>query len=203
MTKFKSSQIKKILIVTITILIINAFSSVKAQKNVIKANIFSPLVRTGSFFYERGLNENSSLQLGVYFTSWKQDGTGWSGVGITPEYRYYPSKNVLNRFYIAPFLRYQSITISDEYEDYNFDSNGNFTTTIEKSSATLTTFGGGFLVGHQWILGEYISIDSFVGPCYNYGELSTKSSDDIIRTYDPRPFAGFGLRFGLTVGIAF
>jgi hypothetical protein len=158
---------KKAIIVVTTILTMCLGTNLKAQNNDIKVNIFSPLVRTCSFFYERGLNDNSSLQLGIYFTSWKNDGTGWSGFGITPEYRYYPSGNALNGFYLAPFIRYQSITISDEYEGYNFDSNGNFTTTIQKNSATLNTFGGGFLVGHQWILGEHISIDSFVGPCYN------------------------------------
>lgn len=195
---------KKILLVAI-LFTLSMGTTLKAQRNVIKANIFSPLVKTGSFFYERGLNDNSSLQLGMYFTAFSAGNVKWRGFGITPEYRYYPSGNGVNGFYLAPFLRYQSITISEEFSnDYTtFDSNGNISTVslTEESSATLSTFGGGFLIGRQWIFGEHISLDSFIGPCYNVGSASAKSNSN--ETYDSGSFAGFGVRFGLTVGFAF
>lgn len=194
---------KKTLLLAITLLTLVAGSTLKAQKNVIKANVFSPLVRTGSFFYERGLNDNSSLQLGVYFTAFSAGDAKWRGFGITPEYRYYPSGNGVDGFYLAPFVRYQSITISQEYENIIFDFNGNTTSKTEESSATLTTFGGGFLVGRQWIFGEHISLDTFIGPCFNTGSASAISTEDDDVDFDSGSFEGFGVRFGLTVGFAF
>lgn len=198
---------KKILFSFIILIGFGIGSSVKAQNNVIKANLFSPIVRTGSFFYERALNENSSLQLGFYFTAWSSGDVKWSGFGITPEYRYYPSGNGVDGFYLAPFLRYQSITITDEwtYDDATYDNNGNLTyiTVTEKNSGTLSTFGGGFLVGRQWILGEHISLDMFIGPCYNVGSAKAESTTNGAPTIDEGSFAGFGVRFGLTVGVAF
>ena len=48
--------------------------------NNFKVNIFSPIVKTGSFFFERKLNEKSSAQLGAGFTAYKGDGVKVSGL---------------------------------------------------------------------------------------------------------------------------
>lgn len=172
-------------------------ASALAQSNVVKVNIFSPLVKTGSFFYEHKLNDNSTLQLGALFTSWKTDGTKVSGFAFTPEYRFYLSEKSTapEGFYVGPFLRYQKLKLEDSYS-----SGSGFTSTSE---ASLSTFGGGLLVGRQWIFKERFSLDVFLGPSYNGGTVKAKSNTMPEESFDPGPFDGFGVRAGVTFGLAF
>ena len=86
-----------------------------AQTHVLKVNLLSPLVKTGSFFYEQQLGAKSSLQLGALATYWSPDGnTTLRGFAFTPEYRRYFSGTgqALHGFYVAPFLRYQNMALS-------------------------------------------------------------------------------------------
>jgi len=184
-----------------TTVLLAACSTASAQDNVVKVNIFSPLVKTGSFFYERKLNENSSLQLGLLFTSWKPGDTEVSGFAITPEYRFYLSErsDAPEGFYVGPFLRYQNLTLKATYTDYNPDTGASYTNTDE---ASLNTFGGGVVVGRQWLFKERFSLDVFLGPSYNSGTINTKGSTGT-NSFDPGPFDGFGVRTGVTFGLAF
>ncbi len=158
--------------------------------NNFKTNIFTPLIKTGSFFYERKLHERASMQLGVGFTAFNAEGVKINGLFITPEYRYFLSnaKDALEGFYIGPFVRYQNLKISEEGND---------------SKATLSTFGGGLAIGRQWIFRDLISLDAFLGPGYNSGKVKVTdgSSDDFDDV--PSSFNGFGLRVGLSIGITF
>ncbi|MEY2638879.1 MAG: hypothetical protein RIR90_361 [Bacteroidota bacterium] len=155
------------------------------KKNLVKVNMLSPLVRTGSFFYERKISSNSSLQLGVFYTGSKFDELKLRGFGITPEFRYYASeKGAMEGFYLAPFLRYQHYEITELM-----------------NKGTLNTFGGGLLIGKQWIFTKGISVDMFAGPSYNTGSVKVIDGTD---NFDlPGGVNGFGVRAGLTVGIAF
>ncbi|MBN8664957.1 MAG: DUF3575 domain-containing protein [Chitinophagales bacterium] len=155
------------------------------KKNLVKVNMLSPLVRTGSFFYERKIGTNSSLQLGVFYTGSKFDELKLRGFGITPEFRYYASeKGAMEGFYLAPFLRYQHYEITELM-----------------NKGTLNTFGGGLLIGKQWIFTKGISVDMFAGPSYNTGSVKVIDGTD---NFDlPGGVNGFGVRAGLTVGIAF
>jgi hypothetical protein len=178
----------KKIIFSVAFLIIGSIAFAQdGPQNVIKANILSPILKSGSFFYERALNEKSSFQLGVGFTAYKEDESGVkiSGFFITPEYRMYLSANKTAPagFYAAPFLRYQNLKIEDEFD-----------------KATLTTFGGGVVAGHQWIFRERFSLDMFLGPNYNSGnvKITSGSQPDI-----PTSFKGFGIRTGVTFGLAF
>ena len=197
----------RIITIFITFVII---PSLKAQKNVLKGNIFSPIVKSASFFYERSLNEKSSIQIG-YFYNWdKPDfnlfggfGIEWSGFGITPEYRYYPSRKALNGFYLAPFLRYIQYTSEHSFEiGFHNQTTFNWVSNIENQSAIETNIGGGFLVGHQWIL-NFFSIDTFIGPCLIKRSTQVSGKSTEYTGYDEEDFTSFGLRFGFTIGAAF
>jgi hypothetical protein len=163
-------------------------ANAQEKSNAFKANIFSPIFKTGSFFYERKLNEKSSAQLGVGFTAFNKDNVKISGLFFTPEYRFYLSGEAMNGFYAGPFIRYQSLKIEDK-------------TYTPTEKATLTTFGGGVVVGRQWLFGNIVTLDIFAGPSYNTGDL--KYDDGSGNTEVPGSFSGFGVRTGLTVGIAF
>ncbi len=168
----------------------------KAQSNVFKVNIFSPIVSTASVFYERAISDDKSVQLGFFYTGFKVTDTKFSGFGITPELRFYLSEsNAPEGFYVAPFARYQNFTLTNEFEDF---SGGGGTT---KSEATLSTIGGGVIAGKHWIFKERISLDAFLGPQLNSGSVEVKSGDE--SSFSTGAFSGFGIRTGLTFGVAF
>lgn len=158
-----------------------------AQQNVIKINILAPIVKTFNVQYERALNDNSSLQLGFFYTGFTSGDTKFTGFGITPEYRFYLSETAAPQgVYIAPFVRYQSFNLKDE----ETDSEGDF-----------SAFGGGVILGKQWIFKEKIALDIFLGPAYYSGAVDVKSGveDD----FETGAFDGFGLRAGICFGFRF
>jgi hypothetical protein len=177
-------------------LLVATATGAQAQTNVLKVNIFSPLVKTGSFFFEHKLTESSSAQLGGLVTYWKVGDTKISGFALTPEYRMYLSekKGALRGFYVAPYLRYQNLTLTVN-ETYD---NG----TVEMGKAKLNTYGGGVVAGYQLLLKDRFSLDFFLGPSYNGGDIKVESMGQST-TFDAGPFTGFGLRSGLTFGVAF
>ncbi len=160
----------------------------ESSQNVIKANIFSPLVRTGSFFYERSMNEAMSIQFGFFYTGISVLETSFSGFGITPEFRYYMSEKRVSPsgVFIAPYLRYQSF---------------NLTTEIDDGKASYSAMGGGLLVGYQSVVRNRISIEAFIGPAYSVGNVKVEAGD--AGSFDVGYFDGFGVRTGVTVGLAF
>ncbi len=159
----------------------------QAKQNLVKANPMSPLVRTGSFFYERALNEDMSVQLGFFYSGASISDTRFRGFGITPEFRYYVSeaRQAPSGIYVAPFLRYQNFDLSTEVND---------------ASATISAMGGGLLVGTQRVLSNVISLEAFIGP--SYASLNFKGADGDGYDWDTGFFDGFGVRFGFTVGLA-
>lgn len=176
---------KSILKICVTLILLISMNAVaQAQSNVIKINIFSPIVRTLNMQYERKITSNGSFQLGFYYTGYSVENTKFSGLGITPEYRFYLSNmDAPQGVYVAPFLRYQSFTLSK----------GN-------DKGTLTTMGGGLILGKQWIFKEKIALDIFLGPSYSSGDVKVTSGAD---SFNINAFSGFGLRTGVCFGFAF
>jgi hypothetical protein len=185
---------KKTIITLFSTVIIFGFlstGSLKAQENVVAINILSPIVSTINVKYERKLNAESSMQLGFYYTGASWSDTKFRGFGITPEYRFYLSATEApNGVYVAPFLRYQNLTVeSDESDDF------------DTSKGTLNNFGGGVVMGRQWVWKERITLDIFIGPSYVAGSVDVEEGDeDDLAT---GAFNGFGIRTGITFGIAF
>ena len=180
---------KKIIFLFLSILMICSisFSGYSQKSNYVKANLFSPLVRTGSFFYEKVLNDDMSGQLGFFFTKVGAGDTKFSGFGITPEFRYYLSESAAPKgIFFAPYIRYQRFKLSVE----GGSSKGN-----------LSLIGGGLLVGAQTLLKDVITIETYIGPAYGFGNVDVTSgtADD----FEIGTFEGFTVRAGVTVGIGF
>lgn len=178
---------KKNLVVALVVLLMGGvFTSAKAQENVFKINIFSPIVKTFNVSFERKLSATSSFQLGAFYTGYSAGETKFSGFGLTPEYRFYLSESEAPAgVYVAPFVRYQNFKLTEDVSD---------------SEGTLSMFGGGLVIGKQWIFKEKISLDIFLGPQYTTGDVKVTSGSD---TFDTDVFDGFGIRTGLTLGFAF
>jgi Protein of unknown function (DUF3575) len=161
-------------------------TAASAQQNVIKINILAPIVKTFNVQYERALNDNSSLQLGFFYTGFSSGDSKFSGFGITPEYRFYLSETAAPQgVYIAPFVRYQSFSIEDD---------------VTNSEGDFSAFGGGVIIGKQWIFKEKIALDMFLGPAYYSGKVDGESEDE---EFETGAFDGFGLRAGICFGYRF
>jgi hypothetical protein len=178
---------------TLTALMLSfiGFTITSAQTNVIKFNIFAPIVKTANFQYEKAFG-NKSFQLGAFYTGYSPSTTKFSGYGITPEFRFYLSDTPApDGFYAAPFVRYQSYTIEETDPDI-------------AGKATFSAIGGGFIIGKQWIFKEKVALDMFIGPSYaNVGDLKIKTGNGDPESYDIDVFDGFGVRFGICFGLAF
>jgi hypothetical protein len=177
-------------LVSLSLSLFNHSFSQSDKKNLIKVNLLSPIVRTGSFFYERVINEKSSAQLGFFYTGWSSSGTQIRGYGITPEYRFYVSnkKQSPQGFFVAPFLRHQSLNLS-------LDSGA--------EKATLSSFGGGLMIGGQWLFSDVISLDVFGGPNYNARSFKATTNGTTEEDFTLTGFGNFGFRFGVSIGFAF
>ncbi|MER2997436.1 DUF3575 domain-containing protein [Pontibacter populi] len=186
---------KRILLLTVAAFAL-FMGAAQAQSNVFKINILSPVVRTGSVFYERTISEDKSAQLGFFYTGFSVDDTKFSGFGFTPEFRKYlsSSSEAPAGFYIAPFLRLQSFKLKVEDSDFTEEETG--------GEANLTTFGGGLLIGRQWVFADRFVLDTFLGPSYNAGSVKTEDNSNE-ENFQTGAFSGFGIRTGLALGIKF
>ncbi|RSK37378.1 DUF3575 domain-containing protein [Hymenobacter metallilatus] len=190
-----------------------AFGRVQAQSNVLKLDIFQPIVNTAALSYEHKLTESSSFQLGISLTAnYREDGYDFgssyegrktSGFGIIPEYRFYLSEKhpAMEGFYVAPFLRYQHLNQSGQYSSYDPITN---TVTYRNADASLNAFGGGVVVGRHWIFKQRFSLDALLGPSYMVSGVTSNDPN-----VDKDSFLGFyegnnyGIRGAVTFGIAF
>ncbi len=175
-----------ILFLALSALITGALFS--QQKTAVKLNLFSPIFKTGSFFVEHKIANPLSLQLGFLFTDAKLfEDFKVTGYALTPELRYYPQKNEsVKGFYIATFLRYRDWKIS------NVDSD---------AKGKINVITPGLLIGGQFIFGNFIVLDVFIGPNYNFYNLSVESGSE--EDLEAGSLKGFGIRGGVCIGIAF
>ncbi|MBA9075986.1 MULTISPECIES: DUF3575 domain-containing protein [Rufibacter] len=164
--------------------LLSGYSST-AQTVTLKANILSPVVSTGSFFGEYAFSPNLSAQLGFFSTGIKVKDTRFDGFGITPEVRYFFSGHAPTGFYGAGYLRFQDFDLTRE---------------DTQAHGTLTSFGGGALLGFQFKFAQFLVADVFLGPGFNAASVKGGGGED---NFNLGTFGGFSPRGGITVGIAF
>jgi hypothetical protein len=157
---------------------------VATEKYLLKINTLSLILGTGSIFYERKLSDAMSGQLGVAYLNYKLSGTKFTGLILTPEVRFYTKKNAIDGMYVAPYVRYQNYSLSDN-----------------TAKGTLSSIGGGLLVGRQWVKPSGFTMDLFLGG--HYGSASVKATEGNVTTFDTKLFSGFGFRVGFALGFAF
>lgn len=180
-------KITLVLALVATTVAVNAQSSVR--NNAIKLNPLSLALLTGNVSYERAISANQSIQVGVFYSGLTISDLKYSGLGITPEYRFYfaGKKEALNGVYVAPYARYQSFTFKDK---------------VSEDQANLSSFGGGAIIGWQKMWPSGFTLDLFAGPGYNAGNI--KYDDETQNEFDIKGgIDGFGFRTGLTLGFGF
>jgi hypothetical protein len=178
---------------TLVLALVAASFAVNAQSgvrnNAIKLNPLSLFLLTGNVAYERAVGPTQSFQVGVFYSGLTISDLKYSGLGITPEYRFYVAgrKEALNGLYVAPYARYQSFNFKDKNT---------------QDKASLSSFGGGALLGWQKMWDGGFTLDLFAGPGYNAGNV--KYDDQTENEFDVKGgIDGFGVRAGITLGIGF
>jgi hypothetical protein len=68
--------------------------------------------------------------------------------------------------------------------------------------ASLSTVGGGVVAGYQFLFKKRFTLDTFLGPSYNGGSMKV-TAGDASQNFEAGTFTGFGLRSGVTFGVAF
>lgn len=151
------------------------------SKNTIKVNTLSILVGTGSVFYEREISSNSSLQLGTSYMNFKFSDFKYSGLILTPEYRFFPKGNAINGMYLGPYIRIQ-----------------NYNASITEGEVNYFNYGGGGVIGRQWIRPSGFTMDLFAGLHYSKSKITAGEALD--ESFD---FSGIGTRIGFSIGFSF
>lgn len=123
--------------------------------------------------YERAFTPKSTVALGISFMPQRSlpssltesDSSGFlksfniTGFSVTPEYRWYPfnpDKNAPHGFYLAPYLRYSSYSLTGNYSfsDTTLKQTFNFPVTMKYGG-----FGVGLMFGKQWVISNRVTID--------------------------------------------
>jgi hypothetical protein len=179
---------KKLLL--ITALFVAAVGAHAQNQNAIKINPLSLILATGNIAYERAIGKTTSVQLGMFYTGVGIGDFKYSGLGITPEVRFYIAgrKEALNGVYVGPYLRYQNFTIKDKEDG---------------SQVAFNSFGGGAVLGWEKSWPSGFVLDLFVGPAYNSGTVKSKNGSDPDEFDVSSGFDGFGIRSGITLGFSF
>ena len=188
----------KLIHVLLPVIIIFSFTSMSAQKaNVIKFNLTSFATNHYMFQYEHVFNPKQSIAIGFGFSSGaelpfkdallkqvgdNEDGksaiesTKFDKITITPEYRFYTSsKGAPIGFYVAPFIRYMHMSMSQIYPFTPSDGKLHHAPV----EGTFTGVGGGAMIGIQWALGKSMTLDWWIiGPFYGIMDGEFHGTDD-------------------------
>jgi hypothetical protein len=180
------------------------------KENGLKLNILSPIYSNLSLSYQHLITPFKSFQITAAYMDFSDyvnqsnNDLRVQGFSITPEFRINFNGYGLNGFYAGPFLRYM---------DYRKTYNSNYY--VEDSK--FESLGVGFNIGHQFIIKNTVLVDLFAGPVYQilvqekvnksiyntqpyyYGENLEYLAQSIPNRY----LKGYGIRAGITIGIAF
>ena len=190
------------------IVLILTTSVVSAQKNrnILKLDISSPIMRTANVSFEHQTQERSSFVLGVLYQD-QSDGFASSYISraaITPEYRYYMGRyNAPEGIYLSMFARYQYMEALEEtYIGYDPIT---FMSIYEYTKRNINTGGVGMSFGYQRIFQDKISIDVNFGTIWNSGDTRVSTSEPFIQAPNEafRPYVGYFVRTGVAVGFLF
>lgn len=192
-----------------------AKNSSKPGMNIVKFNLFSAGLKNYSFQYERVVTKHISLALGfrtmpstgIPFSSAIKnaadatdpntinmiDNLRLKNTAITPEIRFYTGRKGYGRgFYFAPYYRYASFSADNVPVEYSSGTGSSKTLNL---MGNIKTNAAGLMIGAQWNLGKYVSLDWWIlGAHYGSGKgtlngipsapLSTAEQNDIKQTLD-------------------
>lgn len=176
----------------------------------VKWNLSQMVFKNISLMAEYGFHKNLSVGLGVsnlleralpsalYQETALFDTPRYKGWAITPELRWYPSKDedktAPNGFYIALYGRYAKYSVSQN-ASYTVVDNGKDKTYSAVGTSTYKGFTGGLMIGRQWVFDSGFTFDWWIvgggygKASYNYewysqeANLTTAQQSDLKTIY--------------------
>lgn len=191
----------------------------KDKKNAIKINSLSLLSGIYELQYERVLTNRSSVQLGFglgktnnnalddfqkdYFDFFGKTLNNPQDPKHTTEtftfnltYRLYTKEHTAFRgFYIGPSIQY--IHYEERFSAFEQDEFNPLSYSPHLKQRTLNLVNIRALLGYQFLLGKHFAINPYAGPSLIFG-----NTDPSFQKEDEN-YKGFGLNFGLDLGIIF
>ena len=166
------------------------------RPTLLKTNLGEPI----SLVLEAPTANRQSLQVGVQYF-----GINFLGrirlLNLTPAYKFYLSKSVGSErrpapkgLYLSPYLRY-----------HRFKTETDGWWTNESSTTIRSMFGGGVVVGAQFINWSGLTLDGFFGGGYSFllhYRVIQYNPPNPPPTTDPN-WPRYNIRIGLCIGVAF
>jgi len=200
---------KKIKVLFIVGLLAGFANTINAQAlagptNVIKCNLFALGLSNISLQYEKAIHKNVSLafqgglllERGLPKMISAGDNSTFndltvSGFNCAPELRFYPGKKEKKQapkgFYLAPYGRF-SRYVAKALFMYTDSSTVPPQETPVEFKGTFTGFGGGLLIGAQFIIADKVSIDWWIGGGHFGVSKLTGSIESQLVSNDPDGF---------------
>jgi hypothetical protein len=194
---------KFIIIILVLLSVVLPNNNLRAQenkKNVLTLSLTNLCILTPTLYYERVIGEKTSIQLGAYYTGVEREDVKFSGLGVIPEFRFYPGSYGAPRgFYCAPYVKYQNYSQSKTIELAGIPS--------RDAKATLTGIGGGLIIGGQIYAADVVVLDVFIGPSVTSWSTDYKgdaTEDDFGSILGiKQEGTNVGIRFGMSLGFGF
>jgi hypothetical protein len=196
----KAKLILIVLVLFIMAVLNNNLRAQEYKKNVLTLSLTNLCILTPTLYYERVIGEKISLQLGAFYTGIKTSGVKFDGLGIIPEFRFYPGSYGAPRgFYCALFAKYQSFGLNTTVDMTGIPS--------YDAEATSSRIVGGLIMGGQIYAADVVVLDVFIGPSVvsaNTKYKGTATEAD----FEDIPFINLdgtrvGIRFGISLGFGF
>ena len=159
------------------------------RNHILKTNVLSPLVGSGSLFFEAKVASKVSFQVGFFagkhrpiISLTETTNKLW---GVVPEVRFYLDRhrNGLAGFYLAPYLKYQHVNQRVEWGAFIFF----VPIIVEGHIKSFHEVGGGLSAGYQLVRRGGFTLDVLAG----LGYLNTKRHGGL----DGRMNASIGYAF--------
>ena len=136
------------------------WGELSAQNVALKNNLLYDATLTPNLSLEIGLGKKSTLDLGAGYNPFEfSDGKQWKHWMVQPEYRYWFCEKFNGTFIGAHLMGGQysfakvdmPMAVFSDLKDYRYEG---------------YYYGGGFVVGYQWILGKKWSLELALGAGY-------------------------------------
>ncbi|MBO3099030.1 hypothetical protein [Gelidibacter pelagius] len=209
------------------IVIVFLFSSTKyaqeSKKNVIKINSLLLISNIYDVQYERVLSDRSTIQLGFGigktnnhdlndFQELYSDFFGKTlnnprdthhrkeTISVNLDYRHYMRDHKAPKgFYIGPSIQYikfkERFSALEQQPDEDGDTEALYTERLKQRDLELYNVRA--LLGYQFLVAQSISINPYAGPSFVFGD-----TDESFEREDEN-ITGFGLNFGVAIGLVF
>lgn len=158
-----------------------------AQKIAVKSNLLYDATTTLNLGLEAGLSRQWTLDIPINYNPWKpNDGKRLRHWAIQPELRYWFCERFRRTF----------IGIHGHYSDFNIGNWPNWpfvSDNMQQNRYQGHLYGGGFSIGHSWILKKRWSIEASIGVGYAHivydkypcTECGTKMKEDRKNYFGP------------------